>query len=73
MSDWKEAIARRLRTFHLDSIRSQILVFAVVATLVPTAALTIVASRQTSRAAEDCDFFPANGEKFRGASRARGR
>jgi diguanylate cyclase (GGDEF)-like protein len=53
VSDWKEAIARRLRTFHLDSIRSQILVFAVVATLVPTAALTIVASRQTSRAAEE--------------------
>ncbi|HKW39967.1 MAG TPA: diguanylate cyclase [Gemmatimonadales bacterium] len=49
-TDWKETIGRRLHALHLDSIRSQILVFAVVATLVPTVALTIASSRQTRRA-----------------------
>jgi diguanylate cyclase (GGDEF)-like protein len=50
---WQETIARRLREFHLDSIRNQMLVFAVVATLVPTLAMTVVSSRQTRRSIGD--------------------
>jgi diguanylate cyclase (GGDEF)-like protein len=46
VSVWEETVARRLRALHLDSIRSQILVFAVLATLVPTVTTTIVAYRQ---------------------------
>jgi diguanylate cyclase (GGDEF)-like protein len=44
---WQETIARRLREFHLDSIRNQMLVFAVVATLVPTLVMTVVSSRRS--------------------------
>jgi len=43
---WQETIARRLRTLHLDTIRNQILVFAVVATLVPALAVTVASRRQ---------------------------
>jgi diguanylate cyclase (GGDEF)-like protein len=50
---WQETIARRLREFHLDSIRNQMLVFAVVATLVPTLAMTVVSSRQSRRSIGD--------------------
>jgi diguanylate cyclase (GGDEF)-like protein len=53
LSDWKETIARRLHALHLDSIRSQILVFAVLSTLVPTVALTIVSARATRRSQSD--------------------
>ncbi len=47
MTVWQETIARWLREFHLDSIRNQMLVFAVVATLVPALALTVVSSRKS--------------------------
>jgi len=50
---WQETIARRLREFHLDSIRNQMLVFAVVATLVPALVLTVVSSRQSLRSIGD--------------------
>jgi len=50
---WQETIARRLREFHLDSIRNQMLVFAVVATLVPTLAITVLSSRQSRRSIGD--------------------
>src|SRR3989441_6816272 len=50
---WQETIARRLREFHLDSIRNQMLVFAVVATLVPSLAMTVVSSRQSRRSIGD--------------------
>jgi len=50
---WQETIARRLREFHLDSIRNQMLVFAVVATLVPTLAMTVVSSRRSRRSIGD--------------------
>jgi len=50
---WQETFARRLREFHLDSIRNQMLVFAVVATLVPTLAMTVVSSRQSRRSIGD--------------------
>ena len=53
MTVWAETIARRLREFHLDTIRNQILVLAVVATLVPTLALTVVSSRQSERSIGD--------------------
>jgi len=43
---WQETIARRLRAVHLDTIRNQMLVFAVVATLVPALAVTVVSRRQ---------------------------
>ena len=47
MTVWQETIARRLREFHLDSIRNQMLVFAVAATLLPALALTVVSSRKS--------------------------
>jgi diguanylate cyclase (GGDEF)-like protein len=50
---WQETIARRLREFHLDSIRNQVLVFAVVATLVPTFVMTVLSSRQSRRSIGD--------------------
>ena len=53
MTVWQETIARRLREFHLDSIRNQMLVFAVVATLVPTLAMTVVSSRRSRRSIGD--------------------
>ena len=46
MTTWQDTIARRLRAVHLDTIRNQMLVFAVVATLVPALAVTIVSHRQ---------------------------
>ncbi len=47
MIAWQETIARRLRTVHLDTIRNQILVFAVVATLVPALAVTVASHRRS--------------------------
>ncbi len=46
MTSWQDTIARRLRALHLDTIRNQMLVFAVVATLVPALAVTVVSHRQ---------------------------
>jgi diguanylate cyclase (GGDEF)-like protein len=46
-------MARRLREFHLDSIKNQMLVFAVAATLVPTLVMTVVSSRQSRRSIGD--------------------
>ena len=46
MTTWQDTIARRLRALHLDTIRNQMLVFAVVATLVPALAVTVVSRRQ---------------------------
>jgi len=43
---WAETIARRLRALRLDTIRNQMLVFAVVATLVPALAVTVTSHRQ---------------------------
>jgi len=43
---WQETIARRLRVLHLDTIRNQMVVFAVVATLVPALAVTVASRRQ---------------------------
>src|SRR6184192_3385148 len=50
---WAETIARRLRAFHLDSIRNQMLVFAVVATILPALALTVASARQDRRSIVD--------------------
>ena len=46
MTVWAETIARRLRALHLDTIRNQMLVFAVVATLGPALAVTVASHRQ---------------------------
>jgi len=46
VTTWQDAIARRLRALHLDTIRNQVLVFAVVATLLPALAVTVVSHRQ---------------------------
>ncbi|HYL21812.1 MAG TPA: diguanylate cyclase [Gemmatimonadales bacterium] len=53
MTAWLEIIARRLHVLRLDSIRSKILVFAVLATLVPTLAATIVSYGQQKRLLTD--------------------
>src|SRR5229473_2695272 len=53
MSTWAETIARRLRALQLGSIRSQILAFAVLATLVPTLATTLVFSGRNQRSLND--------------------
>jgi len=46
VTTWQDAIARRLRALHLDTIRNQVLVFAVVATLLPALAVTVASHRQ---------------------------
>ena len=46
MTVWAETIARRLRALRLDTIRNQMLVFAVVATLGPALAVTVASHRQ---------------------------
>lgn len=53
MTVWEETIARRLRALHLDTIRNKILVFAVLATLLPTLVSTCVSYGQTRRLLED--------------------
>ncbi len=53
MSAWAETIARRLRALQLGSIRSQILAFAVLATLVPTLATTLVFSGRNRQSLND--------------------
>jgi diguanylate cyclase (GGDEF)-like protein len=50
MTDWGERIARPLRALHLDSIRNRILALAVLATLIPTLATTIVSYGRNRRA-----------------------
>lgn len=42
MISWEQAISRWLRALHLDSIRSKILAFAVLATLIPSLSTTWV-------------------------------
>ena len=50
MTDWGERIARPLRALHLDSIRNKILALAVLATLIPTLATTVVSYGRNRRA-----------------------
>lgn len=53
MTAWEETIARRLRTLHLDSIRSKILLFAVLTTLIPTLVMTVASYRRSQRLLSD--------------------
>jgi len=53
VSAWEETIARPLHALHIGSIRNQILVFAVIATLVPTLATTCVSYTQNRRLLND--------------------
>jgi diguanylate cyclase (GGDEF)-like protein len=50
VSTWEELIARPLRALHLGSIRNKILALAVLATLIPTLATTIVSYGRNRRA-----------------------
>jgi len=50
MTDWGERIARPLRALHLDSIRNKILALAVLATVIPTLATTVVSYGRNRRA-----------------------
>ena len=47
MTPWQEAVARRLRALHMDSIRRQVLVLAVAAAVVPALTILVVSSRQS--------------------------
>ena len=49
MPGWEDTIARPLRALHLDTTRNQLLVFAVVATVIPTLATTCVSYAQNRR------------------------
>jgi len=53
VSVWEKNVARPLRALHLASIRNQILVFAALATLIPTLVTTLVSYRQTQRLLTD--------------------
>ncbi len=53
MSTWAETIVRRLRALQLGSIRNQILAFAVLATLIPTLATTLVFSGRNRQSLND--------------------
>jgi diguanylate cyclase (GGDEF)-like protein len=50
---WEQIIARPLRALHLDTIRSKFLVFAVLATVIPTVATILVPYRQSRRLLDD--------------------
>jgi len=50
---WAETIARRLRALQLGSMRNQILAFALLATLIPTLATTLVFSGRNQQSASD--------------------
>ena len=47
MTPWQEAVARRLRALHMDSIKRQVLVLAVAAAVVPALTILVVSSRQS--------------------------
>ncbi|HEY6808555.1 MAG TPA: diguanylate cyclase [Gemmatimonadales bacterium] len=49
MQPWEQLISRPLRALRLESIRSKILVFAVLATLIPSLSTTWVAYRENTR------------------------
>jgi diguanylate cyclase (GGDEF)-like protein len=49
VSVWEKTFARPLHALHIGSIRNQILVFAVLATLIPTLATTCVSYNQNRR------------------------
>ncbi len=49
MPGWEDTIARPLRALHLDTTRNQLLVFAVVATVIPTLATTCMSYAQNRR------------------------
>jgi diguanylate cyclase (GGDEF)-like protein len=53
VSTWEETVARPLHALHIGSIRNQILVFAVLATLVPTLATTCVSYTRDRRLLND--------------------
>src|SRR2546427_12232716 len=77
VSVWKDIVARQLRALHVDTIRGKILVFGLLATLVPTLATTLVSytelkqplSQQvteqlrgvSAQAARQLDHRPADG------------
>ncbi len=49
MQPWEQLISRPLRALRLESIRNKILVFAVLATLIPSLSTTWVAYRENTR------------------------
>src|SRR2546430_7596835 len=53
VSVWEDKIARPLRALHLDTLRNQILTFAVLATVLPTLTLYVVSFRQDRAALGD--------------------
>src|SRR5207244_12754420 len=46
---WEQAVARLLRALRLDSIRSQLLVFALLATLIPSFTTAWISYQQNKR------------------------
>ena len=46
VSVWEDVIARRVRALHLGSVRNQIVVFGLLATLIPTFVVTVVSYQQ---------------------------
>lgn len=46
---WKDVVARALRALHLDTIGNRVLLLAVLATLIPAVATTLVASKGRRR------------------------
>ena len=53
VSVWEDKIARPLRALHLDTLRNQILTFAVLATVLPMLTLYVVSFRQDRGALGD--------------------
>src|SRR5260370_12106179 len=62
MSSWAETIARRLRALQLGSMRNEILAFALLATMIPTLATTLVFSCRNQQSLSD-----AAAQELRGA------
>lgn len=53
MPSWEAVVSRQFRTLHLDSIRSKLLVFAVLATLIPSLSTAWVSYAQNRRSLAD--------------------
>ena len=49
MTVWEQGVARLLQALHIDSIRKQVLVLALLATLIPALATTCISYKQSRR------------------------
>lgn len=67
MGSWEQRVAKQLRILHLDSIRNKILVFAVLATLIPSLSTAWLSYIQNKRSLTEKITEELKGVSFRTA------